>query len=128
MKRAMVGAVMVAAACAGSPGAPVGLPLPAWRGPAVHCRHLGDGGLEVELVAPTAGHSFELADVVAAGERADVTFRYGLPTAAVVAQVVTPLRLVVPADRLAASRVVTIWIRSGGEAAVAQMAIATARP
>ena len=127
MKRTVVGSVMVAAACAGSPAVPAGPIWPDWRGPAVHCRHLGDGGLEVELVAPTAGHAFELGDVACADGRAEVRLRHAAPTADFVAQVITPHRIVVPAERLAEARVVTIWITSD-RAPAAQLAIATARP
>ncbi|HEX6812744.1 MAG TPA: hypothetical protein VF384_14045, partial [Planctomycetota bacterium] len=64
---------LLAAACAGGGPAAAAL-VPDWSGPAVHGRHLGDGGLEVELVAPTAGHAFELRLVESSGERADLHF------------------------------------------------------
>lgn len=129
MKRLVAGSVMVAAACAGSPATPGGLPLPDWRGPAVHCRHLGDGGLEVELVAPTAGHAFELGEVARSPGRADVHLRHRPPTADLVAQVIMPLRLVVPAERLLGARCVAIWIASPAvDAGAERLAIAVARP
>jgi hypothetical protein len=101
-------------------------PLPDWRGPAVHCRHAGDGGLTVELTAPTAGHRFELKDVVARERRVDVVCSHTPPQADFVAQVVTEHRLDVAAERLGDARVVWVWVASGG--AEPKLAIATARP
>jgi hypothetical protein len=111
-------------ACAGSAARTE--PLPDWRGPVVHCRHLGDRGLSVELTAPTAGHAFQLVDVQVNGERADVHFTHRGPQAELVAQVVTPHRIDVRAERLGNARAVWIWVASGG--AAEQLAIATARP
>lgn len=111
-------------ACAGSAARTE--PLPDWRGPVVHCRHLGDRGLSVELTAPTAGHSFQLVDVSTNGERADARFTWRGPQADLVAQVVTPHRIDIPAERLGNARAVWIWVANGS--AVEQLAIATARP
>ena len=101
-------------------------PLPDWRGPAVHCEHLGDGALAVTLTAPTAGHTFTLQEVALDGERAALTFAHAPPAADFVAQVVTPHRVEVPAERLGAAKVVCVHVASGG--AAPQLAIATARP
>ena len=57
--RLLAAAGVAAAACTGHP-APVAndaFGWPDWRGPAVHCRHLGDGGRAVERSAPTPGPS-----------------------------------------------------------------------
>jgi hypothetical protein len=64
--------------------------------------------------------------VKAAGERADVHCVYKPPTADLVAQVVTPHRLEVPAARLGDARAVWIWVATGDGAP--RLAIATARP
>lgn len=111
-----------AAACAG-PAAAAG--DPDWRGAPVHLRHLGDGGVEVEFVAPTAGHAFALRDVVRAGARAEVVCEHAPPTADFVAQVVSPLRLVVPAARLGDATAVAVVIAEGGRTA---LALVSARP
>lgn len=130
MKRVVPGSVVVvAAACAG--GAPVtsGLPLPDWRGPAVNCRHLGDGGLEVELVAPTAGFRLELLDAQPAdGNGVTVVLQVTRPTADFVAQVVTPLRVTVPTDRLGDAAWVAVRIAPAGGDSAMPLAVATARP
>jgi hypothetical protein len=110
-------------ACAGGAA---GNPAPDWRGPAVHCRHLGDRGLAIELVAPTAGHRFELASVEVRGEHADVVCRHQAPKADFVAQVVTTHRLEVAAAQLGDAR--SVWIRIASDPDPARLAIATARP
>lgn len=117
-------ALLGLAACAG-PAAepPVALD---WRGAPVHLRHLGDGGVEVEFVAPTAGHAVALRDVVRVGAQATTTFVHTAPDpAAFVAQVVTPLRVAVPADRLGDAAVVAVRIVEGERDA---LAILAARP
>ncbi len=130
MKRIVTGSLVVAAAaCAGGPAADGRAPLPDWRGPAVHCRHLGDRGLEVELMAPTAGHELELAGVDVVGTCAEVQLVHRLPTADFVAQVLTTQRLVVPAERLADATVVMLWIASPTvDQGARRLAITTARP
>ena len=61
-RRATLAATGLLAACAA--GAPEEtMTMPDWNGPAVHCRHLHDGSMRVELVAPTAGYRFTLRDV-----------------------------------------------------------------
>ncbi len=112
-------------ACAGGPS-PTGEPLPDWRGPAVHCRHLAGGGLTVELTAPTAGHTFRVVDVRAREQRVDVLCAHSLPAADFVAQVVTPHEIEVPAKQLGDARAVWIWVATGGTEP--RLAIATARP
>jgi hypothetical protein len=102
---------------------------PNWRGPAVHCRHLGDRGLELELQAPTAGHAFELVAVRADGERATVDCVHRLPPPDVlVAQVMTPLRVQIGPGRLGAATVVAVRVLPPGGAAQSQLALVTARP
>lgn len=130
MKRVVPGSmVVVAAACAGGAPASPGLPLPDWRGPAVNCRHLGDGGFEVELVAPTAGHRLELVAVNAvAGDGVDVVLQHSPATADFVAQVVTPLRVAIPADRLGDAAWITVHILPFGADSAVQLALAAARP
>lgn len=115
-------AAWTASACVG-PASAAG--DPDWRGAPVHLRHLGDGGVEVEFVAPTAGHAFALRDVVRAGARAEVVCEHAPPTADFVAQVVSPLRLVVPAARLGDAAVVAVVIADGGRTA---LALVSARP
>ena len=122
---------LLAGACAWGAPAPVPL-LPNWSGPAVHARHLGDRGLEVELVAPTAGHSFELRSVETSANRVDLHFAHRTPGKAFVAQVVTPLRVTVDATRLGEARAVFVWINTvdGTESPPRpdQLALALARP
>ncbi|MEO6595668.1 MAG: hypothetical protein ABIP94_13020 [Planctomycetota bacterium] len=100
--------VLSAAACAC--GAKTMETLPDWSGPPLQVKSLADGGLELELMAPTAGHTFELGHVEIVGERASVQLVHGTPGAAFVAQVLTPLRVTVPAGRLAAARRVSVHV------------------
>lgn len=75
----------------------------AWRGPAVTTRWRADRALLIELVAPAAGHHLGLGDVAVHGDLADVHLTYTTPAAdELVAQVVTPLQVVVPAVDLPA--------------------------
>jgi hypothetical protein len=106
------------------------IPLPDWNGPAVHGQNGADGTFLVELTAPTSGHSFELADVVvdASTGRADVHCVHVPPTADFVAQVITPLRLQVPAAKLGTARAVCVWIASPDGAARQRLVLALARP
>lgn len=121
--RAVVLAVALAA-CAGP--AEHACPTPDWRGAAVHLRHLGDGAVEVEFVAPTAGHAWTVRDVVRAGAQATVTCVHAGPAADVlVAQVVTPLRVTVPAAQLADAAVVAVRIVDGADD---RLALVAARP
>ncbi len=84
---------------------------PTWNGPAVHLRHLADRGIEVELMAPTAGHAFELVSVRGEGRRAVVDFVHRLPPAdAFVAQVRTRLRVQLGPERLGDASLLTIRI------------------
>lgn len=118
--------VLLLAACTNSPTMKTDEPLPNWRGPVVHCRHLGDRGLLVELTAPTAGHKFTLQDIAVRGGRADAEFTWQQPTLAVTAQVVTPHRIEVGADKLGDARAVWVWVTDGSGAR--RLALATARP
>lgn len=127
-KRLLAVAGVAAAACTGNP-APVandGFGWPDWRGPVVQCRHLGDGGLAVELVAPTAGHSFQLLRVESREGGVDVVCAHALPTADIVAQVVTPHVLEVPAVQLGSARAVAVHV-TGADGAM-RLALVTARP
>jgi hypothetical protein len=111
------------AACAGPSPAPAVAPEPDWRGAPVHLRHLGDGGVEVEYVASTAGHAFELRDAVRSGARAELTFAHRGPAdGQLVAQVVTPLRVAVPPAQLGDAAVVAVRIDDGGRTALALVA------
>jgi len=108
---------------------PVGnesLGWPDWRGPVVQCRHLGDGGLAVELIAPTAGHQFALRRVEPRQGGVDVVCVHTPPKADFVAQVITPHTIEVPAARLGAARAVAVYVTQadGGTA----LALTTARP
>jgi hypothetical protein len=102
--------------------------VPNWSGPAVHAKHLGDRGLEIELVAPTAGHAFELRDVQLAAGRTDLHFVHRTPENTFVAQVVTPLRVTVPPERLGEARAVFVWVASEPPRRPEELAIAVARP
>lgn len=128
MRRAAVGALGFLAACA-TPADSSMTEEPTWRGPAVHCRHLGDRGLEVELVAPTAGHAFELVAVRSEGHRAEVDLVHRLPAGdAFVAQVVTSLRVQIGPERLGTAKVVSIRIVPPFADSAIQIALVTARP
>lgn len=111
------------AACAGPTPAPSAGPEPDWRGAPVHLRHLGDGGVEVEFIASTAGHAFELRDVARSGARAELTFSHRGPAdGQLVAQVVTSLRVVVSPAQLGDAAVVSVRIDDGGRTALALVA------
>ena len=124
--RAVVCLALVAAACQGSPNQNM-LPYPDWNGPAVHARHRGDRGLDVELVAPTGGHTFALGEVVMGPYAVELRFTHELPpSGSVVTQAITTHRVEVPAARLGDARTVTVWIATAG--GPLRMALATARP
>lgn len=131
MRRATVAAALAAAACANSKLADA---RPDWNGPPLAVTNRADGGLQLELLAPTAGHTFELRDVVRDGAgTADVQLLHRTPGDAFVAQVVTPLPLGVPAERLAGCHRVRLWIdtRQGTDderAAPARLAFVLLRP
>lgn len=99
---------------------------PDWRGPVVQCRHLGDGGLAVELIAPTAGHTFSLLRVEPRPGGVDVVCAHTPPRADFVAQVITPHAIEVPAAQLGAARAVAVYVTQadGGS----WLALTTARP
>lgn len=127
-KRLLAAAGVAAAACAGNP-APVAndtFGWPDWRGPVVQCRHLGDGGLAVEMLAPTAGHGFKLLRVEPRSGGVDVVCAHALPTADFVAQVITPHVLEVPAAQLGEARAVAVHV-TGADGAT-RLALVTARP
>ena len=100
---------LLAAACVGGGAAPRE-PGPEWAGPPVQVKSRADRGLEVELIAPTLGHAFELRAVESGADVADVRLVHRTPGDAVVAQVVTPLRVTVPAEILARAARVRVWI------------------
>ena len=130
IRAALFLAGLFAGACAGPTHDAVPL-VPDWSGPAVQARHLGDRGLEVVLVAPTGGHSFELRLVESSAERADLHFVHRKPGPAFQAQVVTPLPVTVDATRLGAARAVFVWIATVEYEAMPsreQLAMALARP
>ncbi|HEB51888.1 MAG TPA: hypothetical protein ENI87_01405 [bacterium] len=111
MRKAIVlPALLGACACA-----PTGLPEPDWAGPPVNICHRGHGGLWIELVAPTAGHEFTLGEVRRDGARVDVCMRHRRPSGELVAQVVTPIAVDVPAAQLGDARTVSVWIASDGD-------------
>jgi len=117
---------LVAAACNSSPNLTM-LPYPDWNGPAVHARHRGDRGLDVELVAPTGGHTFDLREVVTGPYAVELRFAHQRPAVdAIVTQAVTTHRVEVPAARLGDARTVTVSVATDG--GPLRMALATARP
>lgn len=85
-------------------------PLPDWSGPPLQVIARADRGIDVELQAPTGGHRFELVRVDRAGDAADVHFLHRTPGDAFVTQVITPLRVGVPAGELGGVRRVRILI------------------
>ena len=120
---------LLAGACAG-PADAAGPLVPDWSGPAVQARH-HDRGLDVVLLAPTGGHSFDLQRVESSGDRVDLHFVHRLPGLAFQAQVVTPLLVNVDATRLGAARSVFVWIATAEYEAMPsreQLAMALARP
>ena len=130
MRAARFLSCLLAGACAGPAPAPAPL-VPDWSGPAVQARHLGDRGLEVVLVAPTAGHSFDLRSVESSADRADLHFVHRMPGNMFQAQVVTPLPVTVDAARLGAARAVFVWIAAVEYEALPsreKLAMALARP
>jgi hypothetical protein len=101
--------MLLAAACAcGNPT--MQERQPDWSGPPLQVTSRADRSVQLELLAPTAGHAFEVRAVVPADGTAEVQLVHRTPGAAFTAQVITPLPLVVPADRLADCRRVRIWI------------------
>lgn len=129
IRAAVLSAILLGACAAPAPS----IWVPDWSGPAVNGRHLGDGGLEVELVAPTGGHSFELwlADRPKDADFVDLHFVHHTPGDTFQAQVVTPLRVTVDAARLGDARAVFVWIASaepGAEPSPEKLAMALARP
>jgi hypothetical protein len=124
--RAVVCLALVAAACQGSPNQNM-LPYPDWNGPAVHARHRGDRGLDVELVAPTGGHTFALGEVVTGPYAVELRFTHQRPAAdAIVTQAITTHRVEVPAARLGDARTVMVSVATDG--GPLRLALATARP
>ncbi|MBL8756010.1 MAG: hypothetical protein JNK15_22135 [Planctomycetes bacterium] len=102
---------------------------PIWAGPAVSGRNTADGGLELELLAPTAGHAFELVGVRSDGGRAVVDCVHRTPPpGTLVAQVLTPLCFQIGPERLGASREVVVRVLPPGADAVPHRALVLARP
>lgn len=83
---------------------------PAWSGPPLAVTSRADRGLQVELQAPTLGHVFELRAVVQGGDTADVELVHRTAGDSFQAQVVTPLAVVVPAERLGDCKRVRVWV------------------
>ncbi len=83
---------------------------PFWSGPAVRGENLSGGALAVHLIAPTGGCALELVDVLRAGTAADVRLVYRTPGDALVPQVLTPLRVDVPGERLGSAKQVRLWV------------------
>lgn len=109
MRRLPFAAMLFAAACASSPPT---MPerQPDWSGPPLQITSGTDRSLSLELLAPTAGHAFELRSVVLAGGTADVQLVHRTPGDAIVAQVITPLPLTVAAEQLAGCTRVRGWV------------------
>lgn len=114
-------------ACCSNTAMTANEPLPDWRGPAVHCRFLGDRSMQVELTAPTGGHSFTLTDVIVRDGRADAEFAWRKPAPdLLVTQAITPLQVDVGNDRLLEATAVWVWITDSDGAR--RLAVASARP
>lgn len=105
---------------------------PDWSGPPLQVTSRVDGGIEVELQAPTAGHAFELVAVQSTPQAAVVRLRHRTPGDAFVAQVITPLRVAIVAARLGGKRRVELWIGTqhgpDGKAAPDRLAFVLLRP
>jgi len=124
-------AVVLAAACANEP--PVKHePLPDWSGPPLQITSRGDRGLELEMTAPTAGHSLEVRTVEQGPNGAAVHLLHRTPGDAFVAQVLTKLPVRIDAERLARARRVSVWIATAagpsGAPADERLAFVVARP
>lgn len=106
--------------------------LPNWSGPSLEVKSLANRGLELELMAPTAGHSFEVRAVEVKGTVATVHMLHRTPGDAIVAQVLTPLRVTIPAERFGGARRIEVWIGtlhgpSGTKAPQEALAVALVR-
>lgn len=117
--------MLLSFACA-SGGEDLTMNTPNWNGPAVSASHKDDGSLHIEMMAPTAGHSFSLLDVERSGSRADVRMQHRKPTGDFVAQVLTPLPVELAASELDGMKSVFVWVVHEDEPA--KLALATARP
>ncbi|MBL9079702.1 MAG: hypothetical protein JNL08_19530 [Planctomycetes bacterium] len=124
MRCLAIAAAAIAAACAGSPN--MELQQPDWSGPPLAVTSRADGGLALELSAPTAGHAFQLRAIEVFDDRAEVRLLHRTPGSAIVAQVVTPLPIAVPAESLAGRRCVRLWVATqhGSDAPVSAPALA----
>lgn len=107
---------LFAVACASEP-AVNHHPLPDWSGPPLQVIARADRGVDVELQAPTGGHRFELQRIDRAGDTVDLRLLHRTPGDAFVTQVITPLRVEVPAAELAGARWVRIRIATAAGAA-----------
>lgn len=145
MKRALpfsMSALLVACACeppaTHEPSTPnesqpvKNLPVPDWSGPPLQVKSLANRGIEVEITAPTAGHTFELRSVQKEPGGASVHLLHRTSGDAIVAQVLTPLRVAVSGDLLADARRATIWIATAdgvaGKPGAERLAFVIARP
>ncbi len=106
-------ASLVACACEPSAKDPTPMKqesLPDWSGPPLQVQTLADGGIALELLAPTANHSFVVAAVDTAPGTATIRMLHTTPGDAFVAQVITPLRATVEAGRLGGARRIDVRI------------------
>lgn len=123
---AMLVACVSLSACAGS-DATMSMHLPDWSGPAVSCTHRPDGAMTVEMTVPTGGHQLALTDVTRDGAAATVHVDYAPPTGDMVPQVITTLRVEVPAERLGDATAVLVEV-CAAPAERPHLAVATSRP
>ena len=123
---AMLVACVSLAACAGSDPV-MSMHLPDWSGPGLSCAHRPDGAMTVEMTVPTGGHQLTLVDVGRDGAAATGRVDYAPPTGDMVPQVITTLRVEVPAERLGDATAVLVEVRAAGGDRP-HLAVATSRP
>jgi len=145
MRRAVLGALLAGLCWSGcssaepqDPEAPgsnrgtIAAPDPVWGGPPIAAHNTLEGGMELTVVAPTANHGLELVGVEVVGGTADVTVHYVTPGAMFVAQVLSPVRMEVPANLLGEATRVRFWIATvprdaAGEAPPAKLSLIQTR-
>lgn len=109
MRRVALAAMLLVAACACADDAMTER-SPDWAGPPLAVTSGVDGSVRLELQAPSSGHTFELTAVASADGTADVHVLHRTPGDAIVARVITPLFVAVPAERLGSSSRIRVWV------------------
>jgi len=99
---------------------------PSWQGPPVVAHHLDNGDLRLTMTVPTAGYALDVVDAQRDGEHGEVYLRLQTPTGDLVAQVLTELRVLVPAADLEGVHQVRVSVARDREQA--RLALTTSRP